>query len=91
MSTYVREFCNTEGIEIVQSPVNDHRATGCIERTIGSLELYTHIRTGGTAGTFRENGRKSTWGSSVFAECYSKINAIRSSPWQGSEHCTPKF
>ena len=33
----VREFCNTEGIEIVYSPVNDHRAIGRVERTIGSI------------------------------------------------------
>ena len=26
------------GIEIIKSPVNDHRATGCVERTIGSLK-----------------------------------------------------
>ena len=46
---------------------------------------YIDIRTGGTAGTFGENGRKSTRGIAVFAECHSKINAIRSSPWQGSK------
>ena len=38
MSRDVVAFCNREGIVIVQSPVNDHRATGCVERTIGSLK-----------------------------------------------------
>ena len=38
MSHNVQTFCTAEGIEIVQSPVNDHRATGCVERTIGSLK-----------------------------------------------------
>ena len=31
-------MCNGEGIEIIKSPVNDHRASGCVERTIGSLK-----------------------------------------------------
>ena len=35
-----KSFCNSEGIEIVYSPVNDHRATGCVERTIGSLKNF---------------------------------------------------
>ena len=39
MSKDVKAFCNTEGIEIVQSPINDHRAIGCVERTIGSLKI----------------------------------------------------
>ena len=38
MSNEVKSFCNGEGIEIIKSPVNDHRATGCVERTIGSLK-----------------------------------------------------
>ena len=37
MSNEIKAFCNGEGIEIIKSPVNDHRATGCVERTIGSL------------------------------------------------------
>ena len=46
MSRDVKAFCNGEGIEIVHSPVNDHRATGCVERTIGSLKksLLTYSR-----------------------------------------------
>ena len=36
-SNYVKTFCNTERIEIRKSPVNDHCATGCVERTIGSF------------------------------------------------------
>ena len=41
-----RNFCHTKGIEIVQSPVNDHRATGCLERTIRSLKnsILTYAR-----------------------------------------------
>ena len=46
MSRDVKGFCNGEGIEIVQSPVNNHRATGCVERTIGSLKnsILTYSR-----------------------------------------------
>ena len=38
-SNYVKTFwfCNTERIEIRKSPVNDHCATGCVERTIDSF------------------------------------------------------
>ena len=39
-SKAVKLFGNSEGIEIVYSPVNDHRATGCVERTIGSLKNF---------------------------------------------------
>ena len=38
MSNEVQIFCNGEGIEITKSPVNDHWATECVERTIGSLK-----------------------------------------------------
>ena len=38
LSNAIKTFCNGEGIEIIKSPVNDHRATGCVERTIGSLK-----------------------------------------------------
>ena len=38
MSNKIKAFCNGEGIEIIKSPVNDHRATGCVERTIGSFK-----------------------------------------------------
>ena len=38
MSNDVIRFFNTEGIEIIKSPVNDHCATECVERTIGSLK-----------------------------------------------------
>ena len=38
MSNEITAFCNGEGIEIIKSPVNYHRATGCVERTIGSLK-----------------------------------------------------
>ena len=38
MSNEVKAFSDREGIEIIKSPVNDHRATRCVERTIGSLK-----------------------------------------------------
>ena len=38
MSNEIEAFCKGEGIEIIKSPSNDHRATGCVERTIGSLK-----------------------------------------------------
>ena len=37
-SKALKSFCNSEEIEIIYSPVKDHRATGCVERTIGSLK-----------------------------------------------------
>ena len=46
MSKEVRTFCHIEGIEMLNSPVNDHRATGCGERTIGSIKnsVLTYAR-----------------------------------------------
>ena len=46
MSKEVRAFCHEQGIEIRISPVNDHRATGCVERTIGSIKssVLTYAR-----------------------------------------------
>ena len=38
ISYEVKTFCNAEGNENVRSPVNDHRVTGCVERTIGSVK-----------------------------------------------------
>ena len=39
-SNKFKSFCNSEGIEIVYSPVNDHRGTSSVERTIGSLKNF---------------------------------------------------
>ena len=39
-SKAVKEFCNTEGIENDCSPVNNHIATVCVERTIGSIKNF---------------------------------------------------
>ena len=36
-SNKFKSFFNSEGIELVYSPVNDHRGTGSVERTIGRL------------------------------------------------------
>ena len=46
MSKEVRAFCHEQGIEIRISPVNDHRAIGCVERTIGSIKssVITYAR-----------------------------------------------
>ena len=46
MSKEVKAFCHEQGIEILTSPVNDHRATGCVERTIGSIKnsVLTYAR-----------------------------------------------
>ena len=46
MSEEVRSFCLKEGIEMLISPVNDHRATGCVEPTIGSItnSVLTYAR-----------------------------------------------
>ena len=38
MSNEIKAFYNGEGIEIIKSPDNDHRATGCVERTMTSLK-----------------------------------------------------
>ena len=39
-SNEIQNFCNYEGIELMKSPVKDHRATGMVERTIGSIKNY---------------------------------------------------
>ena len=39
-SNEIQNFCNYEGIELIKSPVRDHRATGMVERTIGSVKNY---------------------------------------------------
>ena len=39
-SNELKSFCNSEGTELVYSPVNDHRGTGSVERTIGSLKNF---------------------------------------------------
>ena len=46
MSKEVKTFCHEQGIEVLTSPVNDHRATGCVERTIGSIKnsVLTYAR-----------------------------------------------
>ena len=46
MSKEVKAFCHEQGIEILTSRVNDHRATGCVERTIGSIKnsVLTYAR-----------------------------------------------
>ena len=46
LSKEVRAFFHQQGIEIRISPVNDHRATGCVERTIGSIKnsVFTYAR-----------------------------------------------
>ena len=46
MSKEVRAFCHKQGIEMLISPVNEHRATGCVERTIGSINssVLTYAR-----------------------------------------------
>ena len=36
-SNEIQNFCNYEGIELIKSPVRNHRATGMVERTIGSI------------------------------------------------------
>ena len=35
-----KSFCNNEDIELMYSPVNDHRGPGFVERTIGSLKNF---------------------------------------------------
>ena len=46
ISKEVRAYCHKRGIEILISPVNDHRATGCVDRTIGSIKssVLTYAR-----------------------------------------------
>ena len=39
-SNKFKSFCNSEGIELMYSPVIDHRGTGSVERTIGSLKIF---------------------------------------------------
>ena len=91
MSNNVKTFCNAKGIEIVQSPVNDHRATGCVERAIGSLKnsISTYAQ-GETTRTLGENGGKSTRSIEIFTERDTQNNAIRGTSRQGGEHRTSK-
>ena len=35
-----QNFCNYEGIELIKSPVKDHRVTGMVERTIVSIKNF---------------------------------------------------
>ena len=39
-SNKFKSFCNSKCIELMYSPVNDHRGTGSVERTIGSLKNF---------------------------------------------------
>ena len=39
-SNEIQSFCNYEGIELIKSSVKDHRATGIVKRTIGSIKNY---------------------------------------------------
>ena len=39
-SNEIQNFCNYEGIELIKTPVREHRATGMVERTIGSIKNY---------------------------------------------------
>ena len=39
-SNEIQNFCNYEGIDFIKYPVRDHRATGMVERTIGSIKNY---------------------------------------------------
>ena len=39
-SNEIQKFCDYERIELIKFPVKDHRATGMVERTIGSLKNY---------------------------------------------------
>ena len=77
MSNEIKAFCNGEGIEIIKSHVNDHRATGCVERTIGSLKnsILTFVQEKHPE-LFEKNDRKSPWRSQIFEECNIKNLAI---------------
>ena len=46
ISEVVKEFCNTEVIKIVYSSLNNHRATGYVERTLGSIKnsILTYVK-----------------------------------------------
>ena len=39
-SNDIQNFCNYEGIELIKSPVQDHRATGMVEKNIGLIKNY---------------------------------------------------
>ena len=39
-SNDIQNFCNYEGIELIKSPVKDHRAAGMVKKTIGSTKNY---------------------------------------------------
>ena len=82
MSNEIKAFCNGEGIEIINSPVNDHRATGCVERIIGSLKnsILTFAQEKNPETLEKMVGR--ALGALRFSEkCNTKNLAIRSASW----------
>ena len=86
-SKAVNAFCNSEGIEILYSPVNDHWATGCVERTIGSLTnfvlTYAKEKYHGNLESMVERALSDfTW--------YTQNNAFRSTSWLGGKYSSPK-
>ena len=84
MSRDVKAFCNGEGIEIVQPPVNDHRATVYVERTIGSLKNSVLTFSREEPAETLEKMLESALGALRLAkQRHSKNNAIRSSPRSG--------
>ena len=36
----VKTFCNKNNIEIIEAPVNDHRAIGLVERLIQTIDSH---------------------------------------------------
>ena len=39
----VKTFCNENNIDIIEAPVNDHRAIGLVERLIQKLRIDSHV------------------------------------------------
>ena len=91
MSNEINAFCNGEGIEMIKSSVNDHRATGCVERTIGSLKnsILTFVRK--KTRILEENCRKNPWCIQILKECNVENLAIRGAPRSRSDYGPKKF
>ena len=86
MSNDVIRFCNTEGIEIVKSTVNDHRATECVERTIGSLKnkilTYAKEENPEALGNMLERA--------LSVNATAKLTTFEAHHWEGSKYCLKK-
>ena len=90
MSNEIGAFCNGEGIEVIKSPVIDHRLTRCVDRTIGSLKnsLLTFVHEKHPEPL--EKMIERALGALRFSENTKPNLAIRGATRSRSKHCPKK-